>query len=97
MALEHSQGGLQASSGRLGGGLAPLLRLGALQEGQAAVVGGVLPVPCPHRLHPAPALWVVVMWQEEHYRSPSRGGEVGEGLCQREPIFPAALTPRGLA
>lgn len=67
-------------------GLAPLLRLGALQEGQAAVVGGVLPVPCPHHLHPAPALWVVVMWQEEHYRSPSRGGEVGGGLCQREPI-----------
>lgn len=56
--------------------LAPRLHWGPHREGQAAVVGGMLPVPRPYHLHPTPALWVVVMWQEEH-RSPI--GEEGRG------------------
>lgn len=48
------------------------------REEQAAAAGAALWVSCPH---PAPALWVVVMWQERalHYRSPIGEEEEGEG------------------
>ena len=82
MALEHRQGGLQASSCHLGGGLAPLLRLGALQEGQAAVVGGVLPAPCPHRLHwPQPSgLWLC--GKKSTTEAPAREERWGKGYVK---------------
>lgn len=58
-------------------GLAPGGGWGPHGEGQATLVGEVLPVPSPRHLHPAPALGVVVMWQEELYRRPNRGGGSG--------------------
>lgn len=89
LAPEHRQG-------RAGGfqlltlkGLAPRGGWGPPRgERQAALVKEVFPVCCPHHLHPAPALGVVVMWQEELYRSPSTGGgSGGEGLLTKRTYF----------